>query len=71
MDEIELRVEENRARMIDRRVDEEQNQNKNHQPIYEDQDGSSEKKLDREQKAQPKRTQKKQSQDVKERRELN
>jgi hypothetical protein len=72
MDEIELRVEENRACMIDRRLeDEEQNRNKNRQPIIQDQDGSLEKKLDREDKAQPKRTQKKQSQDVKERRELN
>jgi hypothetical protein len=72
MDGTELRVEENRARTIDRRLDEEQNRNENREPMNQDQDGSLEKKSNREQKAQPKRTRNKRSQDaVKERRESN
>jgi hypothetical protein len=69
--ELRLRVEENRARTIDRRLDEERNRNENREPMNQDQDGSSEKKSDREQNAQPKRTRSERSQDVKERRESN
>ena len=71
MDGIELRVEENRARTIDRRLDEERNRKENREPRNQDQDGSSEKPSDREQNAQPKTTRNGRSQDVEERRESN